>query len=280
MINIRQALDKATQLLIDKRNETRIEAEILLAFILKKNRAYLFAYPEELLSDEQQENYFNLVKQRLQGIPIAYITQTREFWSLALKVSPDTLIPRHETELLVELVLELVPNQPHLSVLDLGTGSGAIALAIAKERPTWHVDASDYCLKALTIARENAKNHGLSNIHFYHSDWFSAIPQKQYDLIVSNPPYIDENDPHLTEGDVRFEPQTALVSQDKGLSDLRHLMTLAPHYLAPKGLLLFEHGYDQKYSVRAILNELGYEDVRCWQDILGHDRVSGGRRPN
>lgn len=279
MINIRVALEKATQMLKNSQTEARLEAEILLCYFLNKNRSYLYAYSDALLSNQQLEDYFQLVEQRVQGIPIAYIIQSREFWSLTLKVTPDTLIPRHETERLVELALELVPNGPNVSVLDLGTGSGAIALAIAKERPLWHIDACDDSQHALNVAKENAHNNGISNIHFYHSNWFNNLPVKQYHLIVSNPPYINEHDPHLAQGDVQFEPRNALISGDGGLADLRHIIQQGYSYLSPNGLLLLEHGYDQKFQVSAILNEFGYQEIKCWKDILGHDRVSGGRHP-
>lgn len=255
-----------------------LEAEILLCHVLNKNRAYLFAHPEELLTPQQLALYQNLMAQRAQGIPIAYLTGEREFWSLNLKVNQNTLIPRHETERLVELALEHIPNTPGVSILELGTGSGAIALALAKERPHYNIIACDISAAALGVAKENAQRHQINNINFYQSDWFSEIPQRQYHAIVANPPYIAAQDPHLQAGDLCFEPRNALVSSQEGMADLQYIIRQAYDYLLPNGLLLLEHGYDQKLKVRAILNELEYKNAQCWQDIQGHDRVSGGWR--
>lgn len=268
MINIRQALGTNPEL----------EAEILLCHVLHKNRAYLFAHPEELMSQEQFAQFQNLLAQRAQGIPIAYLTGEREFWSLNLKVNRHTLIPRHETELLVELALEKIPNNPDTWVLELGTGSGAIALAMAKERPNWNIVACDISEEALVVAKENAERHHLQNISFYHSDWFSNLPQRQYHAIVSNPPYIAEDDPHLQEGDLRFEPRNALASSQEGLADLQLIIKQGYDYLLAEGLLLLEHGYNQSSDIKAILKRLGYTNVQSWKDIQGHSRVSGGWR--
>lgn len=266
MISIRAALGQNPE----------IEAEILLCYVLNKNRAYLFAHAEELLSKEHFEHFQNLIAERAQGVPIAYITGERDFWSLHLKVNRHTLIPRHETELLVELALEKIPNEPNTFILELGTGSGAIALAIAKERPLWQITACDVSEEALLVAKENAQCHQIKNVSFYHSDWFSNIPQRKYHAIVSNPPYIAEQDPHLNQGDLCFEPRNALVSKQDGLADLQIISKQGYDYLLPNGILLLEHGYDQKINVRAILNKLGYRNVQCWKDLQGHDRVSGG----
>ncbi|KTD02796.1 peptide chain release factor N(5)-glutamine methyltransferase [Fluoribacter gormanii] len=268
MISIRTALGKTPDL----------ETEILLCHALKRTRTYLFAHPEELLSSEQWEHFQSLMAQRAQGIPIAYIIGEREFWSLNLKVNRHTLIPRHETERLVELALELIPNRPDTYVLDLGTGSGAIALALANERPHWHIVAADISQEALKIAKENAQSHKIRNVSFYLSNWFSNLPRRQYHALVANPPYISEHDPHLQQGDLRFEPQNALVSSQEGLADLQCIIKQGYDYLLPDGLILLEHGYDQKLEVQTILNELQYKNVQCWHDIQGNDRVSGGWR--
>ncbi len=280
MISISTALDHASQKLNTFYSDSRLEAELLLCHLLHKNRAYLFAHSEELLDQTQLELYKHLIAQRARGIPIAYLMGTREFWSLTLKVNQHTLIPRHETERLVELALELIPNHPQTQVLDLGTGSGAIALALAKERPQWEITACDSSLEALKVAKENAQSLGITNVSFYHSDWFQNIPSARYHAIVSNPPYIAEQDPHLQKGDLRFEPLSALASGQDGLSDLQYIIEHSYNYLLPNGLLLLEHGYDQKISVRAILNKIGYNKIHCWKDIQGHDRVSGGWHPD
>jgi release factor glutamine methyltransferase len=274
MIDIRKALAEAIGQMSN--DHAQLESEILLSHVLNKNRAYLYTHPELLLDPNQMERYQQLISQRTQGIPIAYLTGHREFWSLDLKVSPSTLIPRHETELLVELTLELLPKKEYMNVLELGTGSGAIALALAVERPHWNILACDISEEALHIAKENAKNLGMTHISFYHSDWFKNIPQLQYDAIISNPPYISPNDPHLNHGDLRFEPQNALVSGQDGLADLQYIVQNSYNYLAPNGLLLVEHGYDQKSYLGTILNKLGYNKIHCWKDIQGHDRVSAG----
>lgn len=276
MINIRMALEQALQRLDRLNPDSRLEAELLLGHILNKNRAYLYAHPEVVLCQDQLDAYTHTVNLRLQGSPIAYITNTREFWTLSLKVTHATLIPRHETERLVELVLELITNQADTHILDLGTGSGAIALALAKERPNWHIDACDASNEALTVAIENAASNKITNVNFYHSDWFKALPPKRYHAVVSNPPYINEHDPHLKQGDVRFEPQSALVSGQQGLADLQYIIKHSTKRLVPNGLLLLEHGYDQKVQVETILNRSGYKNIQCWKDIQGHDRVSGG----
>lgn len=268
MINIRAALGQ---------NPDR-ESEILLGHAIDKNRAYLFAHPEELLTPQQLERYHHLKTQRALGVPIAYILGEREFWSLNLKVNPHTLIPRHETEQLVELALAFLPNQPDVCILELGTGSGAIALALGKERPQWQIFASDISPEALKVATENAQNHTLKNISFYQSDWFSQIPQRQYHAIIANPPYIAEHDPHLQQGDLCYEPRNALVSSQEGLADLQCIIEQGHEYLLPNGFILVEHGYEQKLKVQSILNKLGYKNVQCWHDIHGHDRVSGGWR--
>lgn len=256
-----------------------LEAEILLSWTLNKNRAYLFAHPEECLNRIQLEHYQQNLKQRLDGKPIAYITGHREFWSLALKVNPNCLIPRHETERLVELALELIPNEDIIQILDLGTGSGAIALALAKERPQWQIDACDISEEALELAKTNAKNNQITNLSFYHSNWFQHIPKKRYHAILANPPYITDQDPQLVQGDLRFEPRQALLSGQDGLADLHYIISNSGNYLLANGLLLLEHGFDQKFAIGTILKRLGYRNIQCWQDLQGHDRVSGGWFP-
>lgn len=278
MTDISSALRQAQAQLAQTHAEVLWEAELLLCHLLHKNRAYLYAHGEEQLEATVAHAFDKLINQRCQGIPIAYLTGLREFWSLPLKVNAHTLIPRHETERIVELALELIPDKPHTEILDLGTGSGAIALALAQERPHWLLYACDNSLEALSIAQENAHNLSINNVSFYHSYWFDQIPQKSYQAILSNPPYIALDDPHLKQGDLRFEPQTALASGQNGLADLHYIIEHSMNYLLPGGLLLLEHGYDQKKPISTILKQLAYENVHCWQDLLGHDRVSGGWR--
>lgn len=275
MIEISKALTHAIKKL-ESHTDARLDAELLLCHILEKERVYLYAHPEHLISLAQATQFQQLIQQRALGFPIAYLTGQREFWSLLLKVNQHTLIPRHETERLVELALELLPNEPHISVLDLGTGSGAIALALAKERPNWDVHGSEKSQEALNIAMDNAKNLGIKNISWHLSDWFTKLSPSYYHAIISNPPYIAPSDPHLTQGDLRFEPLHALASGQDGLADLQYIINQSPQYLRTQGLLLLEHGFDQKMAVSSILNRIGYKNIHCWQDMLGQDRVSGG----
>lgn len=279
MIEIRSALAWALSTLNKEQADARLDAEIILSHVLSKNRTYLFAYPERELNEEQIQQFKKLIFRRTQGTPIAYLTGHREFWSLDLEVNQHTLIPRHETERLVEITLELLPEKRELNILDLGTGSGAIALALASERPHWHITACDKSNDALAIAKSNAQRLNMTNISFYCSDWFSELPATQYHAIVSNPPYIAEEDPHLNKGDLRFEPISALASGQDGLTDLQYIVAKSLDYLLPNGLIVLEHGYDQKSPIQAILNKLGYCNVQCWQDIAGHDRVSNGWKP-
>ncbi len=255
-------------------NEVRREAEVLLCFVLGQSRTYLFTWPDRPLTPEQQALFEGLVEQRAQGVPVAYLTGEREFWSLPLKVSPATLIPRADTECLVELALARI--SPSARVLDLGTGTGAIALALASEQTcaeVWAVDASP---DALAIARQNAECLGLS-VQLLHSDWFSALDAQRFDLIVSNPPYIAARDQHLEQGDLRFEPRSALVSGEDGLDDIRRILQDAPAHLRAQGWLLLEHGYDQGEAVRALFKAGGFVAVETQADYAGLDRVTLGR---
>lgn len=253
----------------------RIEVQCLLQQVLQVNRAYLLTYPERPLDDEQQTRYAALLKRRMNGEPIAYILGEREFFGLNFRVTPATLIPRPDTELLVELALQKIPQQGR--VLDLGTGSGAIALAIAHSRPDAEVTAVDAAQEALEVARDNAQRLKLTNVRLLHSDWFSALQRERFDLIVSNPPYIEDADAHLEQGDLRFEPRTALASGSDGLNDIRRIIADAKTHLVADGWLLFEHGYDQAERVRELLREAGYAEVFSAPDLSGIERVSGGR---
>lgn len=278
MIDIKHTLNRAIALLNGNSPSAQLDAEILLAYALNTTRTFLYTHPEQTLNSGQHETYQQLVTKRCEGIPIAYLTNSREFWSLPLRVCKDTLIPRPETELLVELALTLLKKISPASIVDLGTGSGAIAVALASERPDWQILACDFNQAAVEIASHNATNLGLTNVNICHSDWFAAIPSHQFNAIVSNPPYIAKNDPHLEQGDVRFEPKEALISGVDGLASLNHIIQHSYDRLLPGGLLLLEHGYDQKHAVTSMLKARGYEHVQCWQDWQGHDRVSGGWR--
>lgn len=279
MIDVKRALNLAINQLEPYSDTARTDAEVLLAVVLAKTRTWLYAYPETLLTKTQLLDFQSFVARRSLGTPVAYLTGTREFWSLPLKVNEETLIPRPETELIVELALNIMNHQHGAQILDLGTGSGAIAIALAKERNDWKVTATDYSKGALETAKENASSLNLQNICFIESDWFEQITTPVlFHAIVSNPPYIAANDPHLGEGDLRFEPQLALISGNSGLSALEHIIKHSIARLEPDGLLLIEHGFSQKSAVTTMLRDYGYVDVQCWQDLHGNDRVSGGKR--
>ena len=265
----------------------RIEVQCLLQAVLQVNRAYLLTHPEQILGAEQQAHYAALLERRLRGEPLAYILGEREFFGLNFKVTPATLIPRPDTELLVELALQRIPKPLPASpcqgrsvdkyrVLDLGTGSGAIALSIAHARPNIEVTAVDASQEALEVARENARRLDIGNVRLLRSDWFAALADERFDLIVSNPPYIADGDAHLVQGDLRFEPCAALASGADGLDDIRRIVAGAKEHLHPGGWLLFEHGYDQAGRVRELLGAAGYTEVFSARDLAGIERVSGG----
>lgn len=255
--------------------EARIEVQMLLQSVLNVSRAYLLAYPERELSDIEEATYRALLQRRLAGEPMAHILSEREFYGLNFKVTSATLIPRPETELLVELALEKLLRRDGCRVLDLGTGSGAIALSIAHARPEVEVVAVDASAAALEVARENAQRLDLHNVTFVRSDWFSALSGQRFDLIVSNPPYIAVDDEHLTQGDVRFEPLSALASGTDGLDDIRRIVAQAKAFLQPGGGLLLEHGYNQAARVRELLQENDYVRIFSACDLAGIERVSG-----
>ena len=254
----------------------RIEVQCLLQAVLQVNRAWLLAHPEHSLDADRHARYMALFERRLAGEPIAYLLGEREFYGLTFKVLPATLIPRPETELLVDLALQRIPQHGMCRVLDLGTGSGAIALSIAHARPDAEVVAVDASPAALEVAQLNAQRLNLGNVRLLRSDWFSALRGERFDMIVSNPPYIAAGDVHLAQGDVRFEPRAALVSGTDGLDDIRHICAQAKAHLRPKGWLIFEHGYDQAARVRALLQQSGLEEIFSARDLSGIERVSGG----
>ena len=253
----------------------RLDAEWLLAAVLGKPASYLRTWSERELAPEQVAAFDDCLKRRRAGEPVAYILGRQGFWSLELEVAPDTLIPRPDTELLVETALALLPEAA-ANVLDLGTGSGAIALALASERPAWRVLGVDRIDAAVELAERNRCRLALRNCRFQRSDWFAALAPAEFDLIVSNPPYIRADDRHLGEGDVRFEPASALVSGADGLDDIRRIVATAPNWLAPGGWLLLEHGFDQADAVRALLEAAGLEAVESRRDLGGQWCVSLG----
>jgi len=254
-----------------------LDAQVLLAFVLGKETIYLITWPERDLSAQQKAHFESLIEQRVNGYPVAHLVGQREFWSLPLKVNNSTLIPRPDTEVLVEVTLNKILETNHLNahILDLGTGTGAIILALASELPKAHCVAVDFSEQAVKLATENRDNLELKQVQIYQSDWFENV-QGRFDVIVSNPPYIDANDKHLNLGDVRFEPLSALVANEQGLSDIRHICEQAKGYLNADGCLLFEHGFEQAVLVSQILHENGFTGIRTEQDYANNDRVTLG----
>ena len=256
----------------------RLESELLLAQAVGRPRAYLFAHPEEALDEVCAGRFEALMARRVSGEPMAYITGEREFWSLPLRVTPAVLIPRPETEVLVEAAIARIPERAALRIADLGTGSGAIAIALASERPHCAVHATDISAQALAVAEANARRLGLENIHFHQGSWFEPL-SGTFDLIASNPPYVASGDPHLVEGDLRFEPNQALESGPGGLEAIAEITALAPHYLRAGGWLLTEHGQEQGPDCRALLESSGFEGIETLRDLEGSERVSLGTLP-
>lgn len=255
------------------------ETEVLLAHALGRDRAWLYAHADDAVPVDRAIEFHRLLTRRATGEPLAYIIGHREFWSLELAVTRDVLIPRPETELLVELALQKIPQGEQVEIADLGTGSGAIALALARERPHARVLACEASAAALAVARGNAQRLGLANVQFLLSDWFAAFGERRFDVIVANPPYIADNDAHLGQGDLRFEPRAALASGADGLDAIRAIVRDAPVHSKAGGWLLLEHGFEQGAAVRDLLEGAGYADVFTACDLEQRDRVSGGRRP-
>jgi release factor glutamine methyltransferase len=256
-----------------------VDAEFLLGHVLGKPRGWLFAHRDDSASDEVAAAFEALVHRRACGEPVAYLTGQRGFWSFDLTVTPATLIPRPETELLVELALARLPTDRPLRVADLGTGSGAIALALAHERPRAQVVACDASAQALGVASANARMLRLANVTFREGDWFVPFAGERFDLVASNPPYIALDDPHLAEGDLRFEPASALSSGADGLDAIRRIVAAAPAHLQAGGWLLLEHGWEQGAAVRALLRDAGFVEVATERDLEDRDRVTLGRKP-
>ncbi len=277
-VAIKQAIQTAESQLQPHVEAPRLEAEILLGHLLGKSRSWLIAWSDTCLDDQQLQRYTDLINKRIQGIPIAHLTTEREFWSLPLKITADTLIPRADTELLVETCLELYPAGRSVTVADLGTGSGAIALAIATERPEWSVLATDQSHQALDVAIHNAAALHIDNIQLLQGNWFDALPaDTRVEILLSNPPYIPHDDPHLLQGDLRFEPRSALASGADGLDAIRVIISKAEDYLKPGGYLLLEHGYNQGSAVRQLMHKSALGEIHTFTDLAGHERVTMGR---
>jgi release factor glutamine methyltransferase len=274
---IHDALRDAQQQLTDSGDAARLEAEILLAHVLGRDRAYLRTWPERPLDDHTLTRFQQLVARRRRGEPIAYLIGEREFWDMSLTVTPDTLIPRPETEHLVEAALARIPPDAAWRLADLGTGAGAIALALARERPRCQVVATDISPAALAVAEANARRLAVDNVTFRQGAWFEPLAGQHFRLIVSNPPYVHPRDPHLVQGDLRFEPAAALSSTPDGLSDIRVIIGEARDHLDPGGWLLLEHGYDQGNAVAALFTAAGYAAVTVLSDLAANERICLGR---
>lgn len=272
MMTFRQWLQQAISALATSESPKR-DAEILLEHVTGKTRTYILAFDETVLNALQVETLAGLLARRANGEPVAHLVGTREFWSLPLFVSPVTLIPRPDTECLVEQALARLPSTP-CRILDLGTGTGAVALALASERPDCNLTAVDFIADAVALARRNAENLGITNITVSQSDWFSALDGQRFAMIVSNPPYIDEQDEHLSQGDVRFEPRTALVAADHGLADLAYIIKTGRHYLDTDGFMLLEHGWKQGAAVRELFRAAGYQHAETCRDYGDNDRLT------
>ena len=276
---LRELLAAATQRPAEVSETPRLDAELLLAAALERPRSYLHAWPERVPEPDRATRFFAWLDRRQAGEPIAYLLGRREFWSLELEVTPDTLIPRPETELLVELALERLPADRTCAFADLGTGSGAIALALAVERPRARIVATDCGPAALAVARRNARRLNIGNVEFREGDWCAPLVGERFDLLVSNPPYIAATDPHWRRGDLRFEPAEALVAGEDGLDALRSIVTQAPACLRAGGWLLLEHGYDQGELVPTLLRQRGFVEVSDHRDAANLSRASAGRWP-
>jgi len=272
-----EMLRTATRELQTTSSTPRLDAEVLVMHACGLNRSGLVTHGHDALTDDQQRRLETLIAQRRQGIPIAYLTDTREFWSMEFNVSPATLIPRPETELLVEKALERTPRDTEWTIADLGTGCGAIALVLAKERPRCRVIATDISPAALDVARTNAAKFGLTDVEFREGHWFEPLADMKLDMIVSNPPYVRANDPHLEQGDVRFEPDQALAAGPEGLDAIRQIALSARAHLNPAAWLLFEHGWDQAAVIGQLLHSLGYRNIVCYPDLGGRDRITACR---
>ncbi|MFV9615623.1 MAG: peptide chain release factor N(5)-glutamine methyltransferase [Gammaproteobacteria bacterium] len=277
-MNIQQALQQASQDLTESSPTARLDAQVLLTHVLQCNTAHLAAWPEKVLNEEQTSQYLQLIQQRKKGVPVAYLTGSREFWSLNFAVNNSTLIPRPETETLIEYILDKFSDREKIKLLDMGTGTGAIAITIATEKPGWEIVASERVAEALKLARGNSNSHQTNNISFIQSNWFNNIKDNDFDIIVSNPPYIAKDDPHLQAGDVRFEPQSALSAGTAGMDDIEHLCLHAKNHLKNNAWLIIEHGYNQSQLVTECFAKNGFTQIEQKQDLSGHIRMTAGKK--
>lgn len=275
MTTIAQALALGQQRLSFVENPS-LESQILLSHVLQCERSFFYTWPEKILSEQHFEQFSHLVQRREKHEPIAYLVGQKEFWSATFKVTPSTLIPRSETELLVEKMLECLPEGP-LELVDLGTGSGIIACTLALLRPQWHIYAVDICLEALAIAQHNAAHLKLGNISFVHSTWLEALKGKRFAAVVSNPPYLKEDDSHLRQGDLPYEPRSALVAGPNGLEAFQAIIAQVGGYLLPEGYLAFEHGFEQGKAVSDLMTTAHFASVKTYCDLAGCERVTIGK---
>lgn len=278
MMPISAVLSESKKQLLSVSDVPGMEAEVLLAAVLNVDRCYLYTRAEQLITEIQYDQLFRMIEQRQKGKPIAYLLGEKEFWSLLFLVSQDVLIPRPETELLVEKALSLFSKDDAIQVLELGTGSGAIAIALGTERPFWKIDATDISPAALAIAEKNAQRLNCENIRFIESDWYSQLPTQRYHMIISNPPYIAANDSEIDLSVLACEPRTALIAGSSGLEALEIIISEASEYLLPAGFIVLEYGWQQAKSVCLLLETAGFEKMSCFRDLAGHDRMVIARK--
>ncbi|MCH9696666.1 MAG: peptide chain release factor N(5)-glutamine methyltransferase [Gammaproteobacteria bacterium] len=274
MTRVASALSQAREQLTSHSESARLDAEILLANTLAQSRTWLFTRPEHELTHQQLGHFQKLIEQRQSGVPVAYLTGTRDFWNHSFQVTPQVLIPRPETEILVEHALQLIETHQFRTILELGTGSGAIAVSIADEKRDLTITATDISQQALNLAKANADMIGINNVRFIHSDWFVSLEHHHYDLIISNPPYIAQHDIHLNQGDIRFEPKQALSAGNDGLRDIRLIIDQSRNHLNTGGFVLLEHGYQQADAVRSLFSGYHYQAIETINDLQNHPRMS------
>lgn len=275
-IKLQELLQKTQKNLAAFTDNAQMEAEILLSHALNKTRDYLYTHSETQISIEQQKQFFDLLNRRLKREPLSYILQQQAFWDIELQLTRDVLIPRSDTELLIEIIVNNYSQQKELQIADLGTGSGAIALSLAKQSKKWQISATDISVSALHVAKQNAKKLHIENVQFYLGNWCEALPVQLFDIIVCNPPYIAKNDPHLMQPELKYEPQLALLGGEKGLDAIIAIIDKAGNYLHEEGMLLIEHGYNQAEDVRKIFADAGFKIITTYKDLGNNDRATCG----